>query len=250
MKPRQIALHALILKSNHFWVELIILAPIPNETKGIFEGDKRNWLLFSHKQHSCPKKKKVASNNVKKCKQSFIKMALNDKGEESLMRIKEPQKREKCPLKVTQLQRLNGLSFSAARVPALHQACYPQQDPVTLLWVTFLPHSAHQRLLSIAGHQGDDGHITLDLVSVSVGHQGSRSSLSHPILYCRACCHSVMSDSLWPHGLQPTRLLCPWDSPGKSGVGCRFLLQGIIPNPGIEPGSPVTPALPGRLFTT
>ena len=37
-------------------------------------------------------------------------MALNDKGEESLMRIKEPQKREKCPLKVTQLQRLNSLS--------------------------------------------------------------------------------------------------------------------------------------------
>ena len=23
--------------------------------------------------------------------------------------------------------------------------------------------------------------------------------------------HSVMSDSLWPHGLQPTRILCPWD---------------------------------------
>ena len=31
---------------------------------------------------------------------------------------------------------------------------------------------------------------------------------------------SVVSDSPWPHGLQPTRLLCPWDSPGKStGVG-------------------------------
>ena len=27
---------------------------------------------------------------------------------------------------------------------------------------------------------------------------------------------SVMSDSSWPHGLQPTRLLHPWDSPGKS----------------------------------
>ena len=38
--------------------------------------------------------------------------------------------------------------------------------------------------------------------------------------------HSVMSDSLRPHGLQPTRLLCPWDFPGKStGVGCYFLLQ-------------------------
>ena len=37
---------------------------------------------------------------------------------------------------------------------------------------------------------------------------------------------SVVSDSLWPHGLQPTRLLCPWNSPGKnSGVGCHFLLQ-------------------------
>ena len=36
---------------------------------------------------------------------------------------------------------------------------------------------------------------------------------------------SVVSDSLWPHGLQPTRLLRPWDFPGKStGVGCRCLL--------------------------
>ena len=36
--------------------------------------------------------------------------------------------------------------------------------------------------------------------------------------------HSVVSDSLWPHGLQPTRLLCPWDFPGKStGVGCHCL---------------------------
>ena len=29
-----------------------------------------------------------------------------------------------------------------------------------------------------------------------------------------------------PHRWQPTRLLCPWDSPGKNtGVGCHFLLQ-------------------------
>ena len=38
-----------------------------------------------------------------------------------------------------------------------------------------------------------------------------------------------MSDSLWLHGLQPTRLLCPWNFPGKNtGVGCHFLLQFII----------------------
>ena len=35
---------------------------------------------------------------------------------------------------------------------------------------------------------------------------------------------SVMSNSSWPHGPQPTRLLCPWDFPGKStGVGCHHL---------------------------
>ena len=35
-----------------------------------------------------------------------------------------------------------------------------------------------------------------------------------------------MSDSVRPHRQQPTRLRCPWDSPGKNtGVGCHFLLQ-------------------------
>ena len=38
-----------------------------------------------------------------------------------------------------------------------------------------------------------------------------------------------MSNSLWSHGLQPARLLCPWGFPGKNaGVGCRFLLQGTF----------------------
>ena len=37
---------------------------------------------------------------------------------------------------------------------------------------------------------------------------------------------SVVSDSWRPHGLQPTRLFCPWDFPGKStGVGCHCLLR-------------------------
>ena len=48
-----------------------------------------------------------------------------------------------------------------------------------------------------------------------------------------------MSDSLRPHGLYPTRLLCPWDFPGNStGVDCHFLLQGIFPNQGLNPGLP------------
>ena len=50
--------------------------------------------------------------------------------------------------------------------------------------------------------------------------------------------HSVLSDSLWPHILQPARLLGPWNSPGKNtGVGCHSLLQGIFPELGIQPRS-------------
>ena len=42
----------------------------------------------------------------------------------------------------------------------------------------------------------------------------------------RKCSRSVVPDSLRPHGLQRTRLLRPWDSPGKStGVGCHCLLR-------------------------
>ena len=45
-----------------------------------------------------------------------------------------------------------------------------------------------------------------------------------------------MSDSLRPHGLQPTRLFCPWDSPSKNtGLGCHSLLQGIFLTEGSNP---------------
>ena len=47
---------------------------------------------------------------------------------------------------------------------------------------------------------------------------------------------SVASNSLWPHGLLPTRLFCPWDFPGKNtDTGDHFLLQGIFPIQGLNP---------------
>ena len=70
---------------------------------------------------------------------------------------------------------------------------------------------------------------------------------------------SVVSDSLQPQGLSLTRLLCPWDSPGKNtGVGCGALLQGIFPTQGSklhllyllhrqEGSLPLAP--PGKSFT-
>ena len=48
---------------------------------------------------------------------------------------------------------------------------------------------------------------------------------------------SVVSDCLQPDGQEPTRLLCPWNSPGKNtGVGCHFLLTGIFPTQGVNLG--------------
>ena len=48
--------------------------------------------------------------------------------------------------------------------------------------------------------------------------------------------YSVVSASLRPYGLWPTRLLCPRNFPGKNtGVGCHFLLQGTFPSWGSNP---------------
>ena len=48
---------------------------------------------------------------------------------------------------------------------------------------------------------------------------------------------SVGPDSLQPHGTQPARLLCPWNSPSKNtGVGCHARLQGIFPTQELNPG--------------
>ena len=57
------------------------------------------------------------------------------------------------------------------------------------------------------------------------------------------CCesHSVVSNSLWPHGLHSG-----WNSPGQnSGVGSLSLLQGIFPTQGSKPGL----CIAGRFFT-
>ena len=66
----------------------------------------------------------------------------------------------------------------------------------------------------------------------------------HPSCACTACCAVLslvahVSDCLWPPGLQPARLLCPW------GFSRQECLSGLpcpapedLPNPGIEPRSP------------
>ena len=57
--------------------------------------------------------------------------------------------------------------------------------------------------------------------------------------------HVPLFATLWTVARQ---VLCPWNFPGKNtGVGCHFLLQGNLPNPGIKP---LSPALTGGFFTT
>ena len=63
------------------------------------------------------------------------------------------------------------------------------------------------------------------------------------VLCCAVLSRSVVSDSLWPHGLQPTRLLCPWGfsrQEYRSGLPCPP--PGDHPNPGIETRSPMLQA--------
>ena len=49
--------------------------------------------------------------------------------------------------------------------------------------------------------------------------------------------HSVVFNSLQPHGLQPLRLLCPWDSQ-EYWSGLPFSSPRDLPDPGMEPRSP------------
>ena len=64
---------------------------------------------------------------------------------------------------------------------------------------------------------------------------GEGDILCVQVAYCLCSVTSLMSGSLQPCGLQPARLLCPWDSPGKNTRVCCFaLLKGIFPTQGLN----------------
>ena len=57
--------------------------------------------------------------------------------------------------------------------------------------------------------------------------------------------------TLWPHGLQPARLLCSWDfAKQEHWSGLSSPSEGDFPDQGIKPAAPAAPALTGRCFTT
>ena len=67
---------------------------------------------------------------------------------------------------------------------------------------------------------------------------------------CVPAACSIECCSLWPQGLQPTRLLCPWNFPGKNTGVVAMLYSRDLPEPGIKPKSLAFPALVGIIFTT
>ena len=81
--------------------------------------------------------------------------------------------------------------------------------------------------------------------------EGALSVWSFPSVRWLLCARSPSHVRLFGDPrLYSTRLLCPWDFPGKNtGVGCHFLLQGIFPTQGSSLSLPST-ALAGGCFTT
>ena len=71
----------------------------------------------------------------------------------------------------------------------------------------------------------------------SIWRGGGEQCLSSTVLWWFS--QSVVSDSLQPHALEPTRLFCPWESPGKNTeVGCYARLQIFLTqesNPSLLP---------------
>ena len=61
--------------------------------------------------------------------------------------------------------------------------------------------------------------------------------------------HSVVSNSLWPNGLAPQAPLSMEFARQEWWSGMPFPPSRDLPNPGIEPTSPVSPALGGGFFT-
>ena len=80
------------------------------------------------------------------------------------------------------------------------------------------------------------------------GHQPPEPHLISESYFSLFFCSTTRSGGFIVWAGPDTNLLCPWDFPGKNtGVGCLFFSPGDLPDPGIEP---VSPLLVGGFFIT
>ena len=102
------------------------------------------------------------------------------------------------------------------------------------------PQTAHHQANSMSDQKTvwDTCDLTRSLLPNTLTSANAPAFLS----YCTILSRSVMSDSLQPQGMQPTRLLCPWRSSREEyWSGLPRPPQGDLANPGIEPRSPTLP---------
>ena len=103
----------------------------------------------------------------------------------------------------------------------------------------------HDLLPGIFSTQGSSPHLMHLLICWQILYP--LSHLENPsVQFSR----SVVFDSLRPYGLYPTRVLCPWHSPGKNTrVGCHALLQEVSATQGSSPHFLQFSGIAGRFFT-
>ena len=104
-----------------------------------------------------------------------------------------------------------------------------------------LSHNRSPRILEYPFSSGSS-----QLRNLSNWFKNLKMALCLPDVCISTLRHSVMSCSLQLHGLQLSRLLCPWTFPDWSGL--PFPPPGDLPNPGIEPMSLASPTLACRFF--
>ena len=110
-----------------------------------------------------------------------------------------------------------------------------QKDPTCLRRTKPMCHNHWTRVLQLSAATTEPTRLDTH----SLHNKGSHYFVNKFIctLFYVCVSHSVVSESLRPHGWQPARLLCPWDFPGKNtGVGSHFLLQGKFLTQGLKPG--------------
>ena len=121
----------------------------------------------------------------------------------------------------------------------LFKTCWGQQDVMTkwMFWGWVTP-----RFIGVFSTEGGKvWDLELDSALTCMIYTCVYTHYIYNIYVCVCVCvcsvsRLAVSGSLWPHGLYPARLLCPWNSPVKNtGVGSHFLLQGNLPYPGIKP---------------
>ena len=118
---------------------------------------------------------------------------------------------------------------SAARTPGSKPDSSPYANHVT-------SGSCHSLLLKKRGWR-DTNHFVVLLQGLKYSYTHQELAQSTPnILKVKSLTHVQLFAT---SKTVPTKLLHPWDFPGKStGVGCHFLLQGIFPIQGSNPALP------------